>query len=277
MLPQVHKTRLRQVIRPIVVLFSASVVTEDHASLAKVRNSKGDSHMKKILAAVIGTALWATGAFALTSSVPHPAHQDFVPVSFITNAAAYSFGGRVDSVTARRVGAAGASSVLDTTVAISTAGWALPPAMTGGATDTSAVWCKLLVYAALDGGDDGCESGADSLAVAMQVSADGTTWATTAALPAQTISGGTGPIVSRNNQTILNGAFKDDLSLNGAAVANGQPIWQFVYKYRGINNLPSSISSDGAFMWPYIRFVLSLHDAKGYKIHAKVAVLKVAE
>lgn len=232
--------------------------------------------MKKILLAVIGT-LWATAAFALPSTIPFPFHMDYQSVSFITNAAANVNGGRVDSVTARRVGAAGASSVLDTTVALSTAGWASPNAITGGATDTSAVWCRLMVYGALDGGDDGCESGADSLAVAMQVSADGITWATTAALPAQTISGGTNPIASRNNQTIANGAFKDDLSLNGAAVANGQPIWSFVYKYRGINNLPADLSGDNAFLWPYIRFVLSFHDPKGYKVHAKVGVNKVAE
>jgi hypothetical protein len=237
--------------------------------------NKGYPTMKKILIAALA-AIWATNAMALGSSIPHPAHMDYVEAHFITSAAA-TVGGISDSTTARRVGAALASSVLDTTAAFSTAGWVIPQTVAGVAADSNATWCKLLVYASLSGGDDGCESGADSLAVAMQVSADGITWATTAALPAQTISGGTNPIGSRNNQTIVNGAFKDDLSLNGASVANGQPLWVFFYKFRGLNSAPANLTADNGYLFPYIRFVFSLHDAKGYKIKAKCAVLKVSE
>lgn len=170
-----------------------------------------------------------------------------------------------DSTVTSRVGAAGASSVLDTTVAIGTDGWAYPN--TFGNTDSTSFFCTLLVHDATTAGD--CESGADSLAAAIQVSADGTTWVTLGAVSGQS-AGTTNPITSRNNQTIANGAFHDRLSLNGAALAAGQPLWMFVFRVR----MPASlaISDPNAIInFPYVRFVLSFHDPKGYIVQAKVA------
>ncbi len=225
--------------------------------------------MKKVLIAALAAIAVLTGGTARAQqSVGTLVRYD--QIHFITSAAANPNGGGVDSLVARRVGAAGASSVLDTTAAIGTLGWMRQlHTLNGGATDTSAVWATLLVYANLAGGDDGCESGADSLAVAMQVSVDGVTWATTAAVAGQSASGGTAPIATRNNQTILAGVYKDALSLNGASVANGQPLWVFKYRIRGINQV-ANIDCDNVFDFPYIRFVLSFHDAKGYKVAAKI-------
>jgi len=228
--------------------------------------------MKKLVLAMAVIAAFATTANAVPSS---PARQEVINLRFITSAAANANGGVVDSVVARRVGAAGASSVLDTTKAISTEGWVIPTTNhTGAATDTSQVWMTLLIYGAAQIGD-ACESGADSLGVALQVSPDGVTWLTTAAIAGQTVSAGTNPIATRNNQTIANGAFRDALSLNGAALANGQPVWMFKHRFRGINQR-DAVDSDNAFQYPFIRFILSFHDAKAYKVQGKVIVLSAA-
>jgi hypothetical protein len=223
--------------------------------------------MKKILlAALAAVSLFgATGVWA--APTPVSAYIRYDQVHFVTNAAANPNGGQVDTLWASRVGAAGASSVLDTTAAIGTEGWLVPevPVLA----DTMGVLCQLLVYGKVDGGFVGCQSGADSLAVAVQVSADGITWVTNATLPAQTVSATTNPITSRNNQTIANSAFYDRLSLNGASIANGQPVWAFKFKNRGAQSLTEA--ADGAIsFWPYIRFIFSFHDAAGYVVMAKV-------
>jgi hypothetical protein len=166
-----------------------------------------------------------------------------------------------DSTATMRVGAAGASSVLDTSLAVSTEGWALPASL--GTTD-SLQFMHVLIYD-IDGAS--CESGADSLACAVQVSADGNTWATTL-----TFKGGTAAstITSRNNQTIVSGTFLDDISLNGAALAAGAPIWSFRYKQRPVTTLGGAVDIGGLLQWPFVRFILSFHDAKGYKVYGKV-------
>jgi hypothetical protein len=221
--------------------------------------------MKKFLLAALAVFFAAT---SWASGPTVPLHQKVDNVMFRSQVAANA-SAVWDSLVTRRVGAAGTSSVLDTTVAISTEGWLRPQGMTGAATDTSQVWLALHVAASVDGGDAGCQSGADSLAVAMQVSVDGQTWITTAAVPGQTASAGANPITSRNNQTIVNGAFKDALSLNGAALANGQPAWVFKYRFRGVNQL-SAIDCDNAIDYPFIRFIFSFHDAAGYMVKAKI-------
>jgi len=222
-------------------------------------------NLKTVVGAVLALALYSTTSWASGPSVP--VHIKYDPVRFITSAAATPNGGVVDSAVARRIGAAGASSVLDTTQAISTENWMFynPQVLA----DTTSQFCALLVTSSQFAGDDGCESGADSLAAAMQVSVDGVTWATVAAIPGNTVSASTGPIVSRNNQTILGGAFMDRLSLNGAALANGQPIWLFRWKTRGAQSL-HDIDAASVQFFPFIRFILSFHDAKGYKVQAKV-------
>jgi hypothetical protein len=167
--------------------------------------------------------------------------------------------GFVDSLVMQSVGAAGASSVLDTTAGISTSRWYIPPNMQVG---DSAVVATLYVYDDIDGDS---ESGADSLAVAVQVSPDGTTWTTLAAVAGQTGSS----IATRNNQTIANGSFLDRLSDNGAALANGQPIWNFKFKARGNTSL-ATLDQGSIFFFPFVRFITSAHDAKGYKVRAKI-------
>jgi len=225
--------------------------------------------MKKLIAALVLVAAVHGTAFAQFGQVPvRLVHEN---VKFRTSAS--NNAGFVDSLVAKRVGAAGASSVLDTTAAISTQGWHFWTGL--NVTDTSNVFCQLTVFDAP--GSDACQTGADSLAAAMQVSANGEDWLTVAAITGQTVSAGTNPIASRNNQTIANGAFMDRLSLNGAALANGQPVWVFRYKIRPAQTLGGSVAEGDVQMFPYIRFILSLHDAAGYKIAAKVSHFAGAE
>lgn len=214
-----------------------------------------------LIAALAAFTLFAGSAWAI--GTPVSVFTKFDDVKFRAQVAANP-ASIWDSTVTSRVGAAGASSVLDTTVAISTEGWVIP--INQAINDTSGVFCTLIVHDATAAGD--CESGADSLAVAMQVSADGVTWTTLAAVAAQAAPT-TNPITSRNNQTIASGTFHDRLSMNGAALAAGQPIWAFKFKMRSVTPLDGSNVAE-AYQFPYIRFVLSFHDAKGYIVQAKV-------
>ena len=214
-----------------------------------------------ILLTLAALASCASSAFAI--GTPVAVFTKFDEVKFRAQVAANP-ASVWDSTVTSRVGAGGASSVLDTTVAISTEGWVIP--INQALSDTSGVFCTLIVHDATAAGD--CESGADSLAVAMQVSADGTTWTTLAAVAAQAAPT-TNPITSRNNQTIVNGTFHDRLSMNGAALAAGAPIWMFKFKMRSVTPLDGSDVAN-AYQFPFIRFVLSFHDAKGYIVQAKV-------
>lgn len=215
----------------------------------------------RILLAALAALTLATSAWAV--GTPVATFSKFDQVVFRSQVAANA-PSVWDSITTMRVGAGGASSVLDTTVAISTEGWYTPSNQ--ALSDTSGVFCTLIVHDAL--GSDDCESGADSLAVAMQVSADGQTW-TSLSSAVGIAAGTTNPIGSRNNQTIAGGVFHDRLSMNGAALAAGQPIWMFKFKVRSVTPVDGSDHTN-AFQFPYIRFVLSFHDAKGYKVQAKL-------
>lgn len=218
--------------------------------------------MKKVLIAVLALACFAGGANAQS-----PSRQKFEQVFFRAQVAANS-PSVWDSMVTKRVGAAGASSVLDTTVAISTDGWDVP--RNQALSDTAGAFCTLIVYDAADGD---CESGADSLSVAMQVSADGITWANVNVF----VGGTTGQTTtSRNDQTIVTGIFQGRLSVNGAALAAGQPIWIWRYKTRSV--FRHDLNDFGnVTMWPYIRFVLAFHDAKGYMVSAKIARLSTKD
>jgi hypothetical protein len=180
---------------------------------------------------------------------------------FFRTSALNTADGFVDSLVMQSVGAAGASSVLDTTAGISTARWLIPQNMQVG---DSAVVATLYIY---DSPDGDCESGADSLGVAVQVSPDGSTWTTLATVAGQTTTANM--ITSRNNQTIANSAFLDRLSDNGASLANGQPIWNFKFKARGNTGL-ATLDQSSIFHFPFVRFITSAHDAKGYKVRAKI-------
>lgn len=228
--------------------------------------------MKKILAFVVGvlglTAL-ASNAFALGTVAG--AFMKYDNVYFRTSAAT-EYSGYVDSLTSFTVGAAGASSVLDTTAAISTEGWIIP--MNQSLSDTSGVFATLCVYDAP--GSDDCQSGADSLAVATQVSVDGVTWVTAAAVGNQNLNTNGTVIASRNNQTILNGAFVDLLSTNGASLANGKPVWFYRFKIRAATPV-EAVNTSSLHLWPYVRFILSYHDAAGYKVAAKIGHLQAVQ
>ena len=209
--------------------------------------------MKKLVLAALALCALVPPAFAQESSARIRTDQVFFRTSAANSA------GYVDSLVMQSVGAAGASSVLDTTRAISTLRWEIPSQMSVG---DSAVVAALIIYDDVDGD---CESGADSLAVAVQVSPDGVTWTNLAAVAGQTGSS----VASRNNQTIANGIFLDRLSDNGAALANGQPIWTFKFKARGNAGL-AGLDQSSIFHFPFVRFITSAHDAKGYKVRAKI-------
>ena len=217
-------------------------------------------NLNRVVGALLALSLSSTLAWSV--GLPSGRFMKFDPLMFRAQVAANHVS-VWDSVATSRVGAAGASSVLDTTVAISTEGWDVPA---GTVVADSALFAHLIVYDATVGGD--CESGADSLGVALQVSADGVTWATTAVITAQT-GAAANPIGSRNNQTIANGAFLDLLSANGAALGNGAPIWSYAFKNRPVFST-GLLDNTRIVMFPFIRFILSFHDAKAYIVNAKI-------
>ena len=220
--------------------------------------------MKRILVAAFAAVTLLSGSAWAGPSAP--IHMSYSQVGFRTQVAANP-ASQWDSLVTQRVGASGASSVLDTSLAISTEGWILPGSL--GTTDSLA-FLHVIVY---DATGSGCESGADSLALAVQVSADGVTWAS-----ALTFKGGTAAstITSRNNQTIVSGVFLDDISVNGAALAAGAPIWSYKYRNRPATSL-TGVDIGGLVLWPYLRFIISFHDPKAYKVAMKIGRFLGAE
>ena len=96
------------------------------------------------------------------------------PLMFRTNAAANPAPGYVDSVSFNRLNHVSSATVLsvacaETTTAISTNGWALPPS--GGVLPDSVATCVLFLS---DGGSSATLT--DSVYVSVQVSADGSNW-----------------------------------------------------------------------------------------------------
>ena len=224
--------------------------------------------MKKILLAALAAFTLCGTAWAQSGPGVSGARVVFEQVRFRSQVAANA-PSVWDSVVTARVGAAGASAVLDTSVAISTLGWFVP---TANAVGDSAQFAAIVVYDATTGGD--CESAADSLGIAIQVSMDGATWATLGAHATKNVST-TNPIGSRNNHPI-DGAFQDILSSNGASLAAGAPIWQALVKVRANQGL--DINDWGAlWRYPMFRIILSFHDAKGYIVSAQVAHLSAVQ
>jgi hypothetical protein len=221
--------------------------------------------MKKILLA----ALAAFTLFGTAHADSGPAvglRFKWDPVLFRSQAASNP-NAVVDSAITSRVGAAGASSVLDTTAAIGTDGWGMPTS--SNVLADSNEFARLVVYDAPVGD---CQSGADSLAVATQVSADGVSWVTLPVVAGQSSGAAGATIITRNNQTILNGVFMDVISQNGASIANGPPVWIYRFKFRGAKPLGSTDIGDLP-LYPMVRFILSFHDAAGYIVSAKLGHL----
>lgn len=170
-------------------------------------------------------------------------------------------GGYADSVVTSRVGTQ--ISILDTTAAISTAGW---PQITNQAlSDTSGFSFQFNLY---DATGTGCESGADSIYVACQASVDGFNWFTLPTFKAGTKSN----INSRLDQANVTGAFFGALSLNGAALSTGPPVWRVLYKQRAVTGWDNPDVGNPA-IWPMIRFIVGFPDAKGYIVRGSVTHL----
>lgn len=216
--------------------------------------------MKKILialAVMAGITLTGT-AFAQDNA---PARLRWEPVRFRSMVAANP-SSVWDSLALSRVGAAGANAVLCTTTAISTVGWV--PVPNQALSDTSGFTFLFQVYDQT--GSDACESGADSMAACLQGSPDGETWVSFNTFKTGTKAQTT---TSRNDQTIVSGIFNARISENGAALAAGAPIWHFKFKKRAVSAWDQLEIGD-PIQFPFIRFVLLLPDAKGYKVNAKI-------
>jgi hypothetical protein len=165
----------------------------------------------------------------------------------------------VDSTATHRVGTQ--ISVLDTTVAISMEGWSLPPMPIAAATD-STVFCQFTIS---DATGTACETGMDSLYVGAQVSMDGQNWVTV-----MTFKGGTpSSITSRLSQANVTGTLIGALSLNGASLARGAPVWKIVYKTKTLTGLDSQ-DQFGLPGWKMIRWIVGFPDAGGYGVKAHV-------
>ena len=179
--------------------------------------------MKKILlAALAALTLCAFGTDAKAGWTFE--HVKYDQVMFRTNAAANPSPGYLDSCVSQRVGVASASAPCETTVAMPTFDWGA--IKNQALSDTSGFYFKLIVTDAIGapagcGGGGTSESGADSIAVAPEVSMDGVTWAAVI-----TFKGGTNGVTktTKNNQTHVNGTYQDQLSVNGASLNGGPPI-----------------------------------------------------
>ena len=214
-------------------------------------------------------ALAVVGALSLTAVQEANAGNTFVHLAFknvpFRTKLAVEQQGYLDSMVTHRVGTQ--ICPLDTTAAISTLGWSIPSNQ--ALSDTSGFFCKFIVF---DPTGTACESGADSLYIAVQVSADGVTWAT----PKTFVGGTTANIVSRLSQVNVTGQFYGALSLNGAALAQGAPIWQIPYKIRAVN-IWDELSTANINSWPYLRWIVGFPDAKGYGVSARVVFLSSSD
>jgi hypothetical protein len=206
--------------------------------------------MKKVLFAAIA-------ALTLTGTAWASQHTDAVDLHFRTSVAANPTS-VWDSLSCSRVGAQ--IAVLCTTSAVGTKYWSSPENTIAG---DSTQFIQLHVF---DQDGASCQSGADSLYIASQVSADGITWAT-----AGTFVGGTAPtVVDRLDQTNVAGGFRGCLTLNGASLGKGAPLWKVTYYTKDLSSAQSKLEDCNLRMWPYIRFIIGFADVAGYKVKAKV-------
>lgn len=221
--------------------------------------------MKKILLAALA-ALTLVGTAHAGWVSPHIKNDQ---VTFRTKIAANA-SSVWDSCVSQRVGIAGATAPCETTLAMPTYDWLHVQNQALG--DTSGFYIKLIVSDAIGapvgcGGGGTSESGADSIAVAAEVSADGVTW-----VGVLSFVGGTNGVTkaTKNNQTIVDGTYQDQLSVNGAALNGGPPVWVFQYKSRAVSQT-HTVDKGGLAGWPYIRFIFKYHMAKAFKVSAVVA------
>lgn len=233
----------------------------------------------KIFTRALTGALFALALFAgLASAAQYMAvHADNTDLRFRTHAAAtvgneYAnygvdfLGGFADSGSVSRVGAQ--SAVLCTTLAVPTKGWL--SVQNQAISDTSGAYCVVAFY---DAGGTGCESGADSLYIAAQGSYDGRTWVSLATFK----TGASASITSRLSQANVDGNFYGALTLNGAARANGAPVWNVLYKQRAVSALDGIDIGGSIQRFPLLRWIVGMPDAKGYKIAGKVQYFTAEE
>jgi hypothetical protein len=236
--------------------------------------------MKRLLAVLVGTALFtAMGAnIAQASNSWANPHMVTEPLSFRVHAAAlgpavagYSgtdlLGGFTDSVTTKRVGTE--ISILDTTVAISTRGW--PVIANQAISDTSGFFCQFNVY---DATGTGCQTGMDSLYICAQGSLDGINWTSF-----KTFKTGAGSsVTSRLSQANGTGIFQGALTINGASLALGPPVWRVLYKQRAVSPSQSEIPDVSSMQtFPMLRFIVGFPDAGGYIVKASITHLSSVE
>ena len=211
----------------------------------------------RITLALVALAVFSTPASALKGQTVG-AHLNQTNLFFRSKAAANEAPGFVDSTIASGVGVAGVWP-FDTTAAVYAGGWySSENTAAGDSTD----YITLLIS---DATGSGCQSGVDSFYVAVQVSADGTTWATP-----KTFVGGTAPtIVDRLPHTNVAGGFRGCLTLNGASLALGAPIWMVRYRTKDLTT-PDELADCNLRTWPYLRWIIGTHDAGGYIVKASV-------
>lgn len=229
--------------------------------------------MKRFSRALFGALLLTLGLTATAhAALPYVnVHTDFADLKFRTHAAAIAgyeypnygvdfLGGFADSNYVQRVGTQ--IAVLCTTTAVPTKGWSA--VQNQALTDTSGVYAVVSFY---DATGTGCQSGADSVYIATQGSFDGRTWITLATFK----TGAPGSINDRLSQANANGTFFGALSLNGAARANGAPVWKLPLKQRAASALDGQDIGGSVAQFPLLRWIVGLPDAAGYKIAGKVS------
>lgn len=219
--------------------------------------------MKKVLFSVLAALAIAGPANAQNT---FPARKVWDPVVVRTYAAANAAPGYVDSTAWSAVGAeAATSAVLDTSVAIGMDNWISHPGAPG--TTDSTDFITLIIN---DSDGNSSDAGSDSIRVAVQVSGDGKSWTTALAF-----KGGTGDGVfslASNNQTIVDGECRDQLSANGAGAS--PKVWVYSFRHHAVNE-GAKACMFGLDKFAYIRFIFAYIEPTGYKLSARVGHYKV--
>jgi len=230
--------------------------------------------MKRMLTALAVLVCLALPAVAnATRSEPSGTpHLKAIPLFFTTHKATagtgetlvsdfFCTGCSIDSLATHRVGTQ--IAVLCTTRAVSTEGWSY--VANNALSDTSGFVCQLLVT---DATGTATQTAMDSLYAAAQVSPDGLTWTSVNTFK----TGARSSITSRLGHTNVDGLFMLALTQNGASLANGAPVWKFLYKQRAVSQW-DGVEQGNLSGWPYIRWVIGFPDAGGYGVKAYVTHL----
>lgn len=222
--------------------------------------------MKKLFLAVMAAVAVIGVTTEASAQNNFAARKVWETVVVRTNAAANPSPGFIDSSAWSAVGAeAATSAVLDTTIAFDTDNWIVHPGSPG--TTDSTDFITLLINDSVGNSSD---AGSDSIGVSVQVSADAQAWTTALAFKGGTF--GTVFALAGNNQTIVDGIRRDQLSANGAG--NSPKVWVYKFRHHAANGMAGP-DMQGLSAFRYVRFIFWYIEPSGYKLSARLGHYEV--